>query len=89
MVGQQEHDPSARTHKLPGILEPAVLTKPQTSPARLSLPATVDIKQTKVKVGKGSFKAMMTIPEGYTFGNKKDISAAVSEGASAKRIALK
>ncbi len=52
------------------------------------VPATVDIKQTKVKVGKGSFKAMMTIPEGYTFGNKKDISAAVSEGASAKRIAL-
>ena len=47
------------------------------------VPATVEIKQTKVKVGKGTFTAKMTIPEGYTFASKKDITPIVSEGALA------
>ena len=50
------------------------------------VPASVDIKKTKVKVGKGSFIAEMTIPEGYSFASKKDISPVVSEGALAKSI---
>ena len=53
------------------------------------VPAQVNIKQTKVKVGKGSFVADMTIPEGYSFESKRDISAAVSEGALAKSVSLK
>jgi len=52
------------------------------------VPATVDIKQVKVKVGKGSFAAKMTIPEGYNFTSKKEIGSVVSEGALAKSIAL-
>jgi hypothetical protein len=52
------------------------------------VPATVDIKQTKVKVGKGSFVAKMTLPEGYSFESKKGISAAVSEGALVKSVSL-
>jgi hypothetical protein len=52
------------------------------------VPATVDIKQVKVKVGKGSFTAKMAVPEGYNFTSKKEIVSVVSEGALAKRIAL-
>ncbi len=87
MVGQQEHDP-APYPQVARYLGTGSIDEAANFTCATVVPATVDIKQTKVKVGKGSFKAMMTIPEGYTFGNKKDISAAVSEGASAKRIAL-
>jgi feruloyl esterase len=52
------------------------------------VPATVDIKQVQVKVGKGAFAAKMAVPEGYNFTSKKEIGSVVSEGALAKRIAL-
>lgn len=48
------------------------------------VPAQLDITQKKVKLGKGTFTAKMTIPAGCSFTSKGEISPVVSEGALGK-----
>lgn len=52
------------------------------------VPAQLDISQKKVKLGKGTFTAKMTIPTGYSFTNKSEITPVVSEGALGKITSL-